>query len=301
MKFRHLHRPLTVLLTLLATAALPAQPPATAAGHHFLWQVTSGQTTVYLLGSIHFASESIYPLPPVMETAFRDASCLVVEVNLTGPDLAAAQVKMMTEGMYPEGQSLRQALPPALYTRLLKEFDGSGMSADYINRLRPWLAAMLVTSLRLQKAGYNPENGIDMHFLHEAQKQKKPIVELESADFQLKLLNSFTPRQQELFLRMTLEDPTTVAGDMAEMFRYWEAGDAAGMDGIIFKSVKDNPELKPVFDKLITQRNATMTDKIIGFLREGRSCFVVVGAGHLIGTDGILARLRAAGFQVEQR
>jgi hypothetical protein len=44
-----------------------------------------------------------------------------------------------------------------------------------------------------------------------------------------------------------------------------------------------------------------MTEKIDGYLRKGETVFIVVGAAHLVGKDGILERLREKGYAVEQR
>jgi uncharacterized protein YbaP (TraB family) len=39
---------------------------------------------------------------------------------------------------------------------------------------------------------------------------------------------------------------------------------------------------------------------IEGYLRSGKTYFVVVGAGHMGGSGGLLALLRARGYRIEQ-
>jgi len=51
---------------------------------------------------------------------------------------------------------------------------------------------------------------------------------------------------------------------------------------------------------MFTERNLTMTDKIKGYLDEDSTVFVVVGAGHLIGEQGIVKLLKKAGFKAER-
>ena len=46
------------------------------------WQVQSDTAKVYLLGSIHFADESFYPLRNKIEQAFNTSDYLVVEINI---------------------------------------------------------------------------------------------------------------------------------------------------------------------------------------------------------------------------
>jgi uncharacterized protein len=52
--------------------------------------------------------------------------------------------------------------------------------------------------------------------------------------------------------------------------------------------------------KLIDDRNTTMTAKIERFLQTPKSYFVAVGAGHLVGDQGILSQLQRKNFKVEQ-
>ena len=43
-----------------------------------------------------------------------------------------------------------------------------------------------------------------------------------------------------------------------------------------------------------------MADIVDGWLGQGEPVFVVVGAGHLVGPDGLVALLRAKGYDVTQ-
>jgi uncharacterized protein YbaP (TraB family) len=82
--------------------------------------------------------------------------------------------------------------------------------------------------------------------------------------------------------------------------RAWQSGDAAAMQELIASSVHDYPQLKPLMTKLFDDRNTAMTAKIERFLQTSKSYFVAVGAGHLVGDEGILSQLRQKNFTVEQ-
>jgi uncharacterized protein YbaP (TraB family) len=43
-----------------------------------------------------------------------------------------------------------------------------------------------------------------------------------------------------------------------------------------------------------------MVSKIEDYLTEKETCLVVVGAGHLVGSQGIIEILRGKGFLIEQ-
>ena len=72
------------------------------------------------------------------------------------------------------------------------------------------------------------------------------------------------------------------------------------MQELITSSIRDYPQLKPLMTKLLDDRNTAMTAKIERFLQTPKTYFVAVGAGHLVGEQGILSQLRHKDFTVEQ-
>jgi uncharacterized protein YbaP (TraB family) len=302
---RHIQHAILCSLLLTALAPLPAQATAAAAAQpvpekHFLWKATAGGHTAYLLGSVHVASEAMYPLPPVVEAAFAASPTLVVEADIDALDSGKVQAQILEKGIYPAEQSLKGSLPPALYGKVEKSLPPLGIPLSAADRMRPWLLALTVTSLRMQQLGLKPENGIDLHFLKQA-RGRKEILELESADFQIQLLSGFSDDLQRLFLEQTLDDPLSTQKEVEEMIRFWRAGDAAGIEGLLFSERRKDPLLEPVFVKLFDERNGPMADKIEGWLRAGKDCLVVMGAGHLVGEMGIIRRLSDHGITVEQQ
>jgi len=61
------------------------------------------------------------------------------------------------------------------------------------------------------------------------------------------------------------------------------------------KSLKEDPKLAPIHEKLIVERNRKMVSTVEEYLRSKGTYFVVVGAGHLTGEKGILEALREKG------
>ena len=165
-------------LLLAALAPLPAQAPAAAAAppapeKHFLWKATSGGHTVWLLGSVHVASEAMYPLAPAIEAAFAASPTLVVEADIDALDSGSVQAQILEKGMYPPEQSLKGSLPPPLFAKVEKSLPPLGIPMSIADRMRPWLLALTVTSLRMQQLGLKPENGIDLHFLRQARSRRR--------------------------------------------------------------------------------------------------------------------------------
>lgn len=300
---------LSLVFQLGACASAPRPPaaeikkaPAQRKEPVFLWEVR-GETggSAYLLGSIHVRRSELPALDPAIEDAYESAAALVVEVNMqevSQQDLAQAVAAV---GMLPEGQTLRERLAPRTYELLDAELARMHMPLLYVNRLQPWLAAITVLLQQLKTLGYDPEHGIDRYFLDRAG-GRKPIVALESADFQLRLFAGFPAAVQELLLLDALRGPAELRRQMEAMTGAWERGDAGALEQAAFLPLKENPALSPLYERLFFQRNRAMAAAIERRLAdpEGRPSFVVVGAGHLVGERGIVELLRKKGHSVRQ-
>jgi uncharacterized protein YbaP (TraB family) len=91
-----------------------------------------------------------------------------------------------------------------------------------------------------------------------------------------------------------LEDSTR------ELLEAWSGGDEAGLEAQIFAPLEEVPELEPYFDAMIWKRNIAMTARLVELARDGKTRFVVLGAAHMVGSQGIPAQLAQQGFAVER-
>ncbi len=271
-------------------------------GQTFMWKATGAGNSIYLLGSIHVATEDFYPLDPAIEAAFAASKKLVVEVNMdAGPELQAKMMQLMTEkGMYKDGGSLSKNLSKTTYDLLKAYCDKHALPIQQLDTLRPWALALTVMMQEMQGIGFKPEFGIDMHFL-KAAKDTKPILELETADSQVKLMADFPDDLQDKLLVQTLTDMSDLKTKINEMAADWKKGDAKALEELVLKdSLKKHPEIKPVFEKLFDERNVLMVEKLDGYLKSKDIHFVVVGAGHLLGEKGLVSLLQKKGYKLEQ-
>jgi uncharacterized protein YbaP (TraB family) len=166
--------------------------------------------------------------------------------------------------------------------------------------MRPWLVSMLVELREMKQMGFDPSYGLDQHFLEEARRSHKQIGALEDAGSQLKMLSSLSEEFQDRLLLSSLVDMEKSHDVVDLLTRAWQSGDATAMEEVITSSARDYPQLEPLLTKLFDDRNTAMTAKIERFLQTPKSYFVAVGAGHLVGDQGILSQLRRKNFMVEQ-
>ncbi len=283
-----------LLLLLFVTLSLDAKS--------ILYKVQSGGSTVYLLGSIHLAKPSLYPLDGAIEAAYAESGALVVELDPESQESVAVIGRaVMTQGIYPEGRSLKSELTPQTYNALKTYVDKAGLSMEIMQSMRPWTVMLQLSMMEMMRLGYSPELGIDRHFLTRARRDGKPVLELESAESQMALLSRDDKTFQDLLLRYTLESMHEMRPLLEKMVKSWKAGDAAALSSIVSSSLVVDPRLDEIFDILITRRNDAMTAKIVTYLKTGRDYFVVVGAGHVVGEAGIVSQLRQKGYKVTQK
>jgi uncharacterized protein len=266
----------------------------------FLWKVQNDHNHVYILGSIHAAEKQLYPLSSVIENAFDSSDVLVVEVNINEIDPLSMTGLVMGSAFYQDGDSLKDHVSQETYDLVTKKLEELGVDLDTLSQSKPWFVAMMISNLELQKLGFNPLYGIDKHFLDQSAEKHKKVLELESFDFQVRLLESFTDEEQELFLSYELKNDDTMQKEVNELMTAWKQGDAAQMEAMMFKPLEENQELMPVYEQLFFQRNVAMAEKIEGYLKTKQSHFVVAGSGHLVGDKGIIALLKKKGYKVEQ-
>lgn len=264
---------------------------------NFLWKVESGTNTVYVLGSLHFFKKEIYPLHKRIESAFDQANILVVEANIE--DITKIDIqKLLESAFYLDNETLEKHVSADVYDLIKKESIRLGLPLELIKKQKPWFLAMVLESMELLKLGFDPNYGIDKYFLSKAAGKK--ILELESLDYQIGLLSKFSDQEQEMFLVYTLKDVGIFSQELDKLTQAWISGDAKGLESIMTRGLIEDKRMSFIYEKLILERNKSMASKIEEFLKTKETYFVIVGAGHLVGNQGIIEILKGKGFYVEQ-
>jgi uncharacterized protein YbaP (TraB family) len=288
-------------LCCFTSAGAPLPAAGDGAPKHFLWKVTGSKGVVYLFGTIHVGKADFYPLPSIIEDSFKKADTLIEEIELSDPgETARLQQRVIEDGSYPNGDAITNHLSEVTRSHLAAYVKKGGLPEPAIAHMRPWLVSMLVEQAEMERMGFDPSYGLDRHFLEEAQRSNKPIGALEDAGFQLELLTSMSEELQDRLLLSSLVDMEKLADGLDLLTRAWEAGDTAAIHELITSGVQEYPQLKSLMTKLIDDRNTAMAAKIARFLQTPKSYFVAVGAGHLVGDQGIPNQLRRKNFKVEQ-
>jgi uncharacterized protein YbaP (TraB family) len=272
---------------------------AKTGGRGFMWEVEKNGNTVYLVGSIHIANDSFYPLRPEFEKAFAKADYLGVEIDLSKAADEAQQKLIMDLGMYQDGTTLKDHVSSATYTKVGKILKQSGMKPDALDAFKPWVVGTTINSLKSVKAGYEAASGIDLYFIQKAIERKIPVLELESYESQLGMFNGFSKELQEKNLNDVLDNFDVLDDTVDKMAEMWKTGSEEQLLELTNSMAADEEYNKA----MLIDRNIKMADKIDGYLKNGKKeeYFIVVGAAHYLGEHGIVKLLEDKGYKVVRK
>ena len=307
--------PRLLTLALAAAFALPAHADqanksapspianagaATVVARPLLWKVSDADNDVYLLGSFHLLKSDDYPMPVEIDRAFDDAESLLFEVDpreMTSPETAAIMQKYMA---YEDGQSLSKVLPKATLERLHTLVSASGGSVQALEQSEPWLVNLGLVLGVSQAMGLKADLGLDRHLMERAAKAGKPAGGLETIDAQMQAMDSVPYPEQAQGLDEFLVDPKKAVQELQDMHAWWRAGDVERLDtGMRAEMAAKSPQSYKLLD---VDRNEAWLPQIEKRLGGSTSddTLVVVGALHLLGSDGLVEKLKAKGYKVER-
>ena len=279
-----------------ALQVAPAAPrgPLAASGKHMLFRVRGPNgATVYLLGSVHLLSADAATLPPQVDTAFAHAKSVSLETSFDS--IATRAQELMMRGRFSDGSTLRSTLSPSAAAKVDTLLRNYGLTLDQVNGFKPWFVSMLLSQVAMQKMGFQAQFGVDMQLNARAKAAGKPVLGLESPDFQLGLFDGLSfADQEQMLVDATADD---AAKDLTTIRDAWSVGNTAALDSLLNRRLESAPGLR---NALLTSRNRNWVPKLEQLIKGKDDALVVVGAGHLVGKDGVLELLKAKGYTIEQ-
>lgn len=281
--------------TLLAGLAAAFALSAPARAEPAVWVVKDADSEMVLFGSVHVLPPGLAWRPSALNAALARADDLWFELPV-GPntDMEVARLAA-TLGILPPDKSLFTLLPAEDSKRLIRIADAYGIDKAGLARLEPWLAEVALAGAAFGKAGADAAHGVEtvLNATAPAAARRKA---LETPAEQIGLFDQAPMAEQLASLKVSLLEMEKDPEGYTKLVQAWLAGDPSVLDREALQPLrKASPAL---FRRLVTQRNASWTTKLDARLKgQGRSV-VVVGVGHLIGPDGLPARLRALGYSV---
>ncbi|MGL5038199.1 MAG: TraB/GumN family protein [Aeromonas sp.] len=284
-----LQRPLFACLFCLFCLLLPLHAIADPA----FYRVSKGAQQHWLLGSIHAGKPALYPLPAPIEQAWQQSHALVMEVDMNSITPAQWQQSSALTRLG-EGKTLKDQLPAKLYQRTLSAGARYGLNEATLAPLRPWFAAITLSQVAMAHSDFNSALGIDQHFATRAANEGKPVVGFETLHQQLVYLAS-VGNNQNLMLASTLDELPTLEKGFTEVMNAWQQGDESALIHLLKEEMAPPVLQQWMTQTLLAKRNHAWLKKWPTLPSQS---FVVVGALHLYGPQGLLTQLAQQGWQI---
>ena len=285
-----------------ATPAAAAAPVAAAKAPPvpLLWKVSDRDNAVYLLGSFHLLKPEDYPLSQDVDQAFQASDKVVFEIPPEQMLDPSTGQKFLAAASFADGRTLSQVLPAATREKFNRILAQRGASVAQFDAYEPWFVNLSLMIGISQQMGFSADSGLDQRLMQQAMASKKPTGGLESIDTQLQVLDGSPMTEQVASLKEFIDKPTEMPGMLNDLHGAWRAGDVARLDTLAREEMKDKtPE---TYRMVNVERNDAWVPQIQEMLdgvKKGDT-LVVVGALHLLGSDGVIEKLRAKGYTVER-
>lgn len=264
-------------------------------------------TIVYLLGSIHAADDSVYPLNDTIMKAYKNSDYLAVEIDTiaitSNFDL---QLELAKKMLYIDGTTIKDELGEELYNKMVEFLNTKNSYNSLYDNYKPAFFESLFENVIIKDAEMDANKGIDTHFLNLAKKDNKSILEIETANFQYDLLLSNPIELDRLMLNSYVDDYDNNVLEMKELYNAWKKGDIKELEEKLFSSdieeltADEITMLEHYNQTLITDRNYGMVKALEKYISEDKNVFCVVGLGHVIGDEGIVNLMQKNGYKIEK-
>ena len=274
-------------------AAEPQFPPGPA-----LFVTRDADSTMYLFGTLHLRRPGTPWGGARAQAGVAEAEEIWTELLISPESDAQTQQLAIQMGMAPADRPLSSWLTPEQNARLAAVAQGLGIQPRMLEPMRPWLAGITLSVLPMMRAGYDPNAGADRQIDAFGDANGKRMRAFETAAEQVGLLANFNEEVQRQMLLETIEEVERGPEQMEQMATAWEVGDLATLERMVIDDVRtDYPAF---YEVLLANRNDAWVATLKQELEGTGVDFVAVGAAHLLGEDGLVAQLRAAGYSVER-
>jgi uncharacterized protein YbaP (TraB family) len=285
----------------LAAIALAASATAACAQERFdpaLYVVRDADSTMYLYGTVHVRPRGTDWGDNDVRSALASAEEIWTEIEISPQADARAQSLATQLGAAPADKPLSSWLTAEENARLDALAQRLGLQRAYLEPMQPWMAGLTLSLVPIMQAGYDPMSGVDRAVDAYGDSNAKTMRSFETIEQQLGFFSGLDEETQRAFLREAIEEAEAGPAMIREMTTAWERGDLDTLERSVVDDTRE--EYPDVYEALFVRRNNAWMEVLVRELNGSGVDFVAVGAGHLLGPDGLVAQLRRRGYTVER-
>ncbi len=273
---------------LLASANQTGTPetPTTS----LLWKISGKglSSPSYIFGTFHIMCKDDFSITPQMEQALAASKQFYGELDMDDPNM---QMQLLS-GMRLPNKTLSQLMGTEAFTKASANFQQlTGMPLNLFDQFSPFMPISMLAIKGIDCAdNVQPESVL----VEKAQQLKLSINGLETVKDQIDAVNGEPLDSQIVSLQKTLNNFDSVKVVMQKMLGEYKKRDA----NAVYQFIQQNSEGNSDFEsRMLVKRNKNWIPVITKAINQ-QPCFFAVGAGHLGGPQGVLALLKAEGYDV---
>lgn len=264
-----------------------------------MWRLTDADSEIYLFGTFHILPPSLNWTTATLDEAMTRTPITMTEADTDSPQSQAAMAALVQElGLNPPGVTLSSQLGPQRAKQFGAVAERIGLPMAALEPMRPWLALLSLAVGAMQAQGFSSEAGAEMIILDRAAAQKDKVAHLETAEFQIRALASLSTEEWLADFERSLEQIADFEGFSKRALEAWRTGDLNSIDQEMIGPMRD--AAPGAYKTLMVDRNADWVARIEEIMAGSDDYFIAVGAGHLIGADGVVEMLERKGYAIER-
>ena len=256
-----------------------------------LWEISGNglKKPSYLFGTYHLISTKFADTMKVLQEKLESADAVVGEIVMD----SSTQSKM-APFLIMKDNTLDHLLTKAEFKEVEDYFKTKqpGFELKQMNKFKPAMISIMMVLFENPDMLNGISEGIDDSFQKYARKNGKSLYGLETAEYQGALLFDSDLQKQKKALLKSIREADKSKQKMYELKADYIAQDIDKLTD--FFKIEDE-ETKEFMTELLKNRNKRWLDQL-PVLMQNQSLFIAVGAGHLVGAEGLIKKLQLQGY-----
>jgi uncharacterized protein len=270
------------------------KPPVLAGqndGNTLLWEVSGNKLKKpsYIFGTFHLMCKDDIKFSNALKQAVQYSDLVYMELDMDDPATMLGAIALMN---MKDGKKLKDLYTAAEYTRVERFFkDSLKMGLMLFERMKPSMTGALLYPKMMP---CKTTSGVEEQLMQLAKQDKKEIKGLETMAFQASVFDSipYDKQAQELLKTIdSLQQYKKYFDTMLTVYKSQRINDIEKLFADEKFGMTENP------DVLLYNRNRNWVKQLKSIMQK-QSIFAGVGAGHLVGKQGLIELLRKEGYTV---
>lgn len=257
-----------------------------------LWEISGNglRHPSFLFGTFHLMCKDEIAFSPQLLQALKLADKLYLELDMDDPAMLFGAMKYMN---MQNGKQLRDFYTSEEFERLQNYFkENLHTPLAMFQKAKPYFLVALLYPQMLQ---CSPPASIEEALVQKARENKIEVKGLETVEQQAAVFDSIPYDWQAKELLKNIDSMQEYQHEFETMLGQYRNQDLAELEGMASKSEFGGDNYA---DLLINDRNKNWVEQL-DTLMKSQSLLVAVGAGHLVGKQGLISLLKQRGYTLQ--